>query len=89
MLLDQSTGRNPVARITVNTPFPPETVDVRCKETPIYDLTIGNVEGYRLSAMADFKIPLAKAVKTRAQTRREKTAFHKLIVPESISGNFA
>ena len=36
--------------------------------------------------MADFKISLAQAVEMRAQKHREKTAFHKLIVPESISG---
>jgi hypothetical protein len=86
MLLDQSMGRIPVARITVDTPFLTGTVDALCMENPIYDLTVGNVEGSRLPTMADFKIPLAQAAETRAQTRREKAAFHKLIVPESISG---
>jgi transposase InsO family protein len=86
MLLDQTMGRIPVARITVKTPFLTGTVDALCMDNPIYDLTIGNVEGSRLPTMADFKIPLAQAVETRAQTGREKTVFRKLIVPESISG---
>jgi len=85
MLLDQSIDNVPVARIEIVTPFLTGTVDALCIANPIYELTIGNVQGSRLPTMSDFRFPIIQAVQTRAQVKGDNKPLRKLKVPEAIS----
>ncbi|KAL3872608.1 hypothetical protein ACJMK2_035823 [Sinanodonta woodiana] len=83
MLLNQTIDRVPVAKIETETPFLMGTTEAMCMENPIYDLTIGNVDGSRLPTLSDFRFPIVQAVKTRTQT--DKKPLLKLKVPEAVT----
>ncbi|KAL3847604.1 hypothetical protein ACJMK2_018507 [Sinanodonta woodiana] len=83
MLLNQTIDRVPVAKIEIETPFLTGTTEAMCMENPIYDLTIGNVDGSRLPTLSDFRFPIVQAVETRAQT--DKKPLLKLKVPEAVT----
>ncbi|KAL3835979.1 hypothetical protein ACJMK2_021438 [Sinanodonta woodiana] len=83
MLLNQTIDRVPVAKIEIETPFLTGTTEAMCMDNPIYDLTIGNVDGYRLPTLSDFRFPIVQAVETRAQT--DKKPLLKLKVPEAVT----
>ncbi|KAL3873933.1 hypothetical protein ACJMK2_037010 [Sinanodonta woodiana] len=83
MLLNQTIDRVPVAKIEKETPFLTGTTEAMCMENPIYDLTIGNVDGSRLPTLSDFRFPIVQAVETRAQT--DKKPLLKLKVPEAVT----
>ncbi|KAL3865935.1 hypothetical protein ACJMK2_043280 [Sinanodonta woodiana] len=67
----------------LETPFLTGTTEAMCMENPIYDLTIGNVDGSRLPTISDFRFPIVQAVETRAQT--DKTPLLKLKVPDAVT----
>ncbi|KAL3866326.1 hypothetical protein ACJMK2_043633 [Sinanodonta woodiana] len=83
MLLNQTIDRVPVAKIEIETPFLTGITEAMCMENPIYDLTIGNVDGSRLPTLSDFRFPIVQAVETRAQT--DKKPLLKLKVPEAVT----
>ncbi|KAL3881777.1 hypothetical protein ACJMK2_028171 [Sinanodonta woodiana] len=83
MLLNQTIDRVPVAKIEIETPFLTGTTEAMCMDNPIYDLTIGNVDGSRLPTLSDFRFPIVQAVETRAQT--DKKPLLKLKVPEAVT----
>ncbi|KAL3879921.1 hypothetical protein ACJMK2_032197 [Sinanodonta woodiana] len=83
MLLNQTIDRVPIAKIEIDTPFLTGTTEDMCMENPIYDLTIGNVDGSRLPTLSDFRFPIVQAVETRAQT--DKKPLLKLKVPEAVT----
>jgi len=45
ILVDGSKVETPVAKIYVESPYYTGVVEAMCMETPIYDVTIGNIEG--------------------------------------------
>ncbi|KAL3855402.1 hypothetical protein ACJMK2_014613 [Sinanodonta woodiana] len=83
MLLNQTIDRVPVAKIEIETPFLTWTVEALCMDNPIYDLTIGNVDGSRLPTLSDFRFPIEQAVQIRAQT--DKKPLLKLKVLEAVT----
>ncbi|KAL3875347.1 hypothetical protein ACJMK2_033305 [Sinanodonta woodiana] len=83
MLLNQTKDRVPVAKIEIETPFLTGTTEAMCMKNPIYDLTIGNVDGSRLPTLFDFRFPIVQAVETRAHTDKKPLLILK--VPEAVT----
>ena len=91
ILIDGSTKKFKVARVSVDTPYFTGELDAMCMSNPVYDLVIGNVDGVRDPNDPDvhWKPPepglaTGLAVETRQQRKDAGKPLRKLKVREQI-----
>lgn len=72
----------PRAKIEVESPFYTGVVEANCMDDPMYDLTIGNIEGSILPTTEHFMTQEVNAVETRGQKRLQESGPKKLKVAE-------
>ncbi|XP_072174277.1 uncharacterized protein [Diadema setosum] len=88
VLIDGTTRRFPVARVSVDTPYFVGTLDVMCMNNPVYPLILGNVPGVRNPADPDeewMPVELLEAVETRQQRREAARPLRALKVPGQVA----
>ena len=83
-LIDQNVQTNPLALVQIKCPFVTGEFEAMCMDSPMYDLTIGNVDGAKLPEMCHFQNEVVHAVETRAQVKRQAQNYRALKVPERV-----
>ena len=64
-LIDETPQRHPLAVINVDCPVFQRQTEALCMDDTLYDLVIGNIDGFRLPDMSHFSM----GVVTRAQAK--------------------
>ena len=77
-LIDETTRRHPLAVINVDCPFFKGQTEALCMDDTLYDLVIGNIDGYMLPDMSQFSVDVI----TRVQAKQEEKAYKK--VPDQV-----
>ena len=88
ILIDGTTRKFQVARVSVDTPYFIGELDVLCMKNPVYPLILGNVAGVRSPGDPDTKwkpTELLDAVETRHQRKEATKPLRALKVPSPIS----
>ena len=88
ILIDGTTRRFQMARVSVDTPYFVGELDVLCMANPVYPLILGNIQGIRNPGDPDCQwkpVELLEAVETRQQKEDKTKPLRALKVPGQVS----